>query len=174
MTTCWTTYESPLGPLTLIGGEAGLTQLSFPGRAGVLEEADRRPEALAAATRQLDEYFAGERPAFELALDLRAGTAFQRKVWDELLRIPYGTTTSYGELARAIGRPDRVRAVGATVGRNPVAIIVPCHRVIGADGSLTGFGGGLQRKRALLELEARGAAGQPPEPAWAFRQLTLT
>jgi methylated-DNA-[protein]-cysteine S-methyltransferase len=112
------------------------------------------PEAppLAAAAAQLDEYFAGERRDFDLELDLR-GTEFQRAVWDELLRIPYGETMSYGELARRLGRPERVRAVGAANGRNPVAIVVPCHRVIGADGSLTGYGGGLDRKRALLAVE---------------------
>jgi methylated-DNA-[protein]-cysteine S-methyltransferase len=169
----WTIYESPLGPLTMIGGDAGISRMRFPGSEERLDEASRRPAAFAAAVEQLDEYFGGDRHAFELDLDLGAGTAFQRKVWEQLLRIPYGTTVGYAELARAIGRPDRVRAVAATVGRTPVPIIVPCHRVIGADGSLTGYGGGLHRKQALLELEARGAAGLPPEPAWAFRQLTL-
>jgi methylated-DNA-[protein]-cysteine S-methyltransferase len=105
------------------------------------------------AAAQLAEYFAGCRQCFELQLDLRAGTAFQQAVWQALLNLPYGHTTSYGELARRIGRPKAVRALGAAVGRNPVSIIVPCHRVMGADGSLTGYAGGLPRKTALLQLE---------------------
>ena len=173
MTTHWSIYESPLGPLTLLAGPAGLTGLRFPGGDDRRDEGTRRPQAFAAARRQLDEYFAGERQAFELELDLGRGSAFQRGVWQRLRQIPYGSTISYSELAEAVGRPDRLRAVAAAVGHTPVAIIVPCHRVIGADGSLTGYGGGLQRKAALLDLEARGAAGLPPEPAWAFRQLTL-
>jgi methylated-DNA-[protein]-cysteine S-methyltransferase len=150
----WTIHESPVGPLTLIADEHALTGLHFDGYAHGLDPARRNPGAppLAAAAEQLDEYFAGERREFELALDLE-GTEFQRAVWDELLRIPYGETRSYGELARRLGRPERVRAVGAANGRNPVAIVVPCHRVIGADGSLIGYGGGLDRKRALLAIE---------------------
>jgi methylated-DNA-[protein]-cysteine S-methyltransferase len=155
----WTIYESPVGPLTLERGEAGLSGLSFPGEARVGER-DRRTEDFTDVARQLDEYFAGERRTFDLELDLPSGTAFQRSVWDELRRIPFGETISYGELAARIGRPDRVRAVGATVGRTPIPIIIPCHRVIGADGSLTGYGGGLHRKAALLGLEARVTAGQ--------------
>ena len=150
----WTIHESPVGPLTLIGDELVLTGVHFEGYAHGLGADRRDPEApsLAAAAAQLDEYFAGERRDFALELDLE-GTEFQRAVWDELLRIPYGETMSYGELARRLGRPERVRAVGAANGRNPVAIVVPCHRVIGADGSLTGYGGGLDRKRALLAIE---------------------
>jgi methylated-DNA-[protein]-cysteine S-methyltransferase len=155
----WTVYESPLGPLTLLAGTAGLAGLRFPGQAGALDDADQDPDALRAAVEQLEEYFSGERDRFELELDL-GGTPFQRLVWSTLLRIPYGTTTSYSALARATGRPDRVRAVAAAVGRTPVPIIVPCHRAVAADGALTGYGGGLQRKRALLDLEARAAAGQ--------------
>ncbi len=96
-------------------------------------------------------------------------------MWAQLQRVPYGTTTSYGALARAVGYGDHghVRAVAAAVGRTPVPIVVPCHRAVAADGALTGYGGGLQRKRALLDLEARAAAGLPPEPAWAFRQMAL-
>lgn len=94
-------------------------------------------------------------------------------MWRELLRIPYGTMISYADLAHRVERPDRVRAVAATVGRTPVPIIVPCHRVVASDGALTGYGGGLQRKQALLDLERRGALGMPPEPAWAFRQLAM-
>ncbi len=155
----WTIYASPLGPLTLVGGPAGLASLRFPGGAGPPADADHDPDAFGAALGQLEEYFSGERNRFELALDL-GGTPFQRRVWSRLLTIPYGTTTSYSALARATGRPDRVRAVGAAVGRTPVPIIVPCHRAVAADGALTGYGGGLQRKRALLDLEARAAAGQ--------------
>jgi methylated-DNA-[protein]-cysteine S-methyltransferase len=101
---------------------------------------------------QLAEYFAGERREFDVPMQL-AGTAFQRRVWEELVRIPYGTTITYAELARRVGRPTAVRAVGAANGRNPISILVPCHRVIGADGKLTGYGGGVERKQWLLELE---------------------
>ncbi|MGH2926956.1 MAG: methylated-DNA--[protein]-cysteine S-methyltransferase, partial [Solirubrobacteraceae bacterium] len=159
-TSSWTVYESPLGPLTLVGGPAGLRELRFPGEHGPPNEADRDPRGLQAATTQLDEYFSGRRRHFELQLDL-VGTEFQLAVWRALLQIPYGETVSYAHVARAIGRVARVRAVGAANGRNPIAIIVPCHRVIGADGSLTGYGGGLERKRALLDLEAGVAGGQP-------------
>jgi methylated-DNA-[protein]-cysteine S-methyltransferase len=168
----WTVHESPLGPLTLRGGASGLAALEFPGRGEPRAEGDHDPACFADATRQLDEYFAGRRRRFELPLDL-PGTPFQRAVWDRLLQIPYGTTISYAALAASIGRPDRVRAVGGAVGRTPVPIVVPCHRVVGSDGALTGYGGGLQRKAALLDLERRGAAGEAPQPAWAFRQLAL-
>ncbi|HEY3729527.1 MAG TPA: methylated-DNA--[protein]-cysteine S-methyltransferase [Solirubrobacteraceae bacterium] len=155
ITTICTMYCSPLGPLTLTGGANGrLNAVRFPG-AGAPDGADFRPGAFETAIAQLDEYFAGARREFELELELN-GTPFQQRVWDALRAIPYGTTISYGELARIIGRPDRVRAVGSAVGATPVPIIVPCHRVIGADGSLTGYGGGLARKRALLELEGAG------------------
>jgi methylated-DNA-[protein]-cysteine S-methyltransferase len=171
--TRWTVYESPLGPLTLRGGPRGLTGIDFPGHAGPLAEPDRDPGAFAEAVRQLEEYFAGRRRRFELALDL-GGTPFQRAVWEQLLAIPYGTTRAYGAMARALGRSDRVRAAAAAVGRTPVPIIVPCHRAVAADGALTGYRGGLQRKQALLDLERRGVAGLAPEPAWAFRQLALS
>jgi len=170
MTTAWNIYESPLGPLTLIGGPAGLSELRFAGKGRPLDEGRRDPDALTAAVTQLDEYFAGRRQRFELELDL-VGTPFQLAVWEALTQIPYGTTVSYGDVARTIGRADRLRAVGAANGRNPIAIIVPCHRVIGADGSLTGYGGGLHRKRALLDLEAAVAGGQPA--ASGHRQLML-
>ena len=169
----WDVCESPLGPLTLVAASDGrLTGVFFPKRARGLAETGRRPDLLADAVRQLDEYFGGERQRFELRLDLR-GSSFQRRVWDELERIPFGTTVSYGELARRIGQPGEAREVGGAVGRTPVPIVVPCHRVIGADGSLTGYGGGLQRKQALLDLEARVATGREPEPAWATRQTQL-
>jgi methylated-DNA-[protein]-cysteine S-methyltransferase len=153
----WDTYDSPIGPLTLVAGETGLAALHFPGQAPALREQDRRPDALAAAAAQLDEYFAGERQAFELDLDL-SGTPFQEAVWGELRELSYGTTVSYKELAERVGRPDLVRAVGAAVGRTPVPIVVPCHRVVGSDGALTGYRGGLERKRALLDLEQRQAS----------------
>lgn len=168
----WTIHESPLGPLTVSAGRGGLTGLHFPGRAPQLAELDHRPDRLGDATRELDEYFAGERREFGLELDLH-GTSFQRGVWRELLRIPYGTTVSYMELADRVGRPDRLRAVAGAVGRTPVPIIVPCHRVVASDGALTGYGGGLQRKAALLDLEHRAATGLAPEPAWAFRQTAM-
>ncbi len=154
MTMTWTTYDSPLGPLTLVGGAAGLTALHFPGEAPELDEDARSAASLADAARQLDEYFAGRREGFDLAVSL-GGTPFQRAVWDALRAIPSGATTTYAALARALGRPAAVRAVGAAVGRTPVPIVVPCHRVLGSDGSLTGYRGGLERKRALLDLERR-------------------
>ena len=162
----WTTYDSPIGRLTLVASEHGVTGLRLPNLPGdPLEPAEHDPAALAAVSGQLDAYFAGELEAFDVALDLH-GTPFQRAVWDQLLQVPYGTTTTYGTLAAAVGGPRHVRAVGAAVGRTPVPIIVPCHRVVGADGSLTGYGGGLPRKRALLDLEA----GRPTD---AFAQLAL-
>jgi methylated-DNA-[protein]-cysteine S-methyltransferase len=156
--TIWSTYESPLGRLTLVAGPRGLRAITFPDRDGQQQserdDAARDPGAFADVTGQLDEYFSGERRSFELALDLDQGTPFARSVWAEIARIPYGSTTSYGSIARAIGRVDRVRAVGSAVGRTPVPIIVPCHRVIGTSGDLVGYGGGLARKVALLELES--------------------
>ena len=154
----WTTYDSPIGPLTLVGGPAGLSALRFPEHGGALHEDDYDPAPFAVAVRQLDEYFAGRRAAFDLTLDL-GGTPFQRSVWDALQRVACGSTTTYAALARAVGRPGAVRAVGAAVGRTPVPIIVPCHRALGSDGSLTGYRGGLPRKRALLDLERRAARG---------------
>lgn len=149
------TVESPVGLLTLAGDETALTNLRMvdqrhpPADGDGWEPDDRAfPEAVA----QLDEYFAGERTTFALALRLD-GTAFQQQVWAALLEIPYGETWSYGELAAHIGNPSASRAVGLANGKNPIGIIVPCHRVIGASGSLTGYGGGLERKRALLDLE---------------------
>jgi methylated-DNA-[protein]-cysteine S-methyltransferase len=149
----WTVCESPIGPLTLVGGPRGLRRLYFPGHSGPLDEAAREDAVLAPAAEQLAEYFAGRRRRFDLALDLD-GTPFQHQVWAQLLTIPYGATRSYGTLAAEIGRTGRARAVGAAVGRTPVPIIVPCHRALGANGRLTGYLGGLPRKRALLDLEA--------------------
>jgi methylated-DNA-[protein]-cysteine S-methyltransferase len=169
----WSTCESPVGRLTLIAGPRGLRGIAFP----LVEEPVVRAATggvLADATRQLEEYFAGARTAFELALDLGdQGTPFQRSVWKELESIPFGATTSYGEVARAIGRLDRIRAVGGAVGKVPVPIVVPCHRVIGASGDLVGYGGGLPRKRTLLELEARVSGAEPLPALWSARQLAM-
>ncbi|HEY2316993.1 MAG TPA: methylated-DNA--[protein]-cysteine S-methyltransferase [Solirubrobacteraceae bacterium] len=168
----WAVYESPIGPLTLIGDHAGLRALHFPGRGGPLDESARDRAPFRDVLDQLEEYFAGGRQRFEVALALE-GTPFLQRVWTALQAIPFGSTCSYGELAARMARPDRVRAVGAAVGRTPVPIIVPCHRVIGADGSLTGYGGGLQRKQRLLELEAAVRGGAPAPSVWAGRQLSL-
>jgi methylated-DNA-[protein]-cysteine S-methyltransferase len=152
----WHTMESPIGELMLVSDGQALTRLEMePHRAPA--DGVRDAEALRAAEEQLESYFAGELTEFDLALAPR-GSAFQLGVWRALLEIPYGETASYGEIAAAVGRPDAVRAVGTTNGRNPIALIVPCHRVIGADGTLVGYGGGLPRKRLLLELEAAHAA----------------
>ena len=157
----YTTIDSPLGELLLTGDGEALTGLHIREGRRPVEPApgtERAPAAFAAAEAQLGGYFAGERWEFDLALDERAGTPFQRQVWNALREIPYGETASYGELAERVGRPTAVRAVGAANGRNPISVIVPCHRVIGTGGSLTGYGGGLERKRLLLELEQSCAA----------------
>ena len=150
-------FQSPLGPMTLAANSQGLCGVWFDG-----QKHQPEPQAwpqyaahpvLLQAQAQLAEYFAGRRRVFDLPLDLGAGTDFQQTVWRGLLQIAPGTTTAYGELARRIGKPQAVRALGAAVGRNPISIIVPCHRVVGADGALTGYAGGLDRKTALLRLE---------------------
>jgi methylated-DNA-[protein]-cysteine S-methyltransferase len=171
-TTTWDVYESPLGPVTLRTRPGGLFGVSFPGRHGVPAGSTRDPVALAPVAAQLEEYFGGERRAFDLPLDL-TGSAFQQRVWRQLQEIPYGSTMTYTQLAESVGRPDIVRGVAAVVGQTPAPIVVPCHRVVAADGSLTGYRGGLERKAALLDLERRAAAGEPPQPAWAFRQLAM-
>ncbi len=152
--------DSPLGRLLGVVDAAGLRMLDFEGsRSGALaDEWIEDAEALADTCGQLDEYFAGQRRTFDLPLAPH-GTAFRQRVWEQLRMIDYGKTISYGELARRVGDPNAVRAVGLANGANPIAIIIPCHRVIGADGSLTGYGGGVERKRTLLELE--GVAAQP-------------
>lgn len=148
--------ETPIGELLLAGENNALAMIGFP--QGSMRR-DPEPDwiynekPLAEARRQLDEYFAGTRKQFDLPLQL-AGTEFQVEVLQALQKIPYGKTVSYGEIARRIGRPKAVRAVGAANGRNPIPIVVPCHRVIGSGGDLTGFGGGLDTKEALLRLEA--------------------
>jgi len=153
----WTVLEpTPVGPLLLVARDGALTALHFGAGPGPGERDDADPVLLAAAA-QLREYFAGARTSFDVPL-APEGTAFQRAVWEQLRRIPYGATESYGEIARRLGSPTASRAVGAANGRNPIAIIVPCHRVIGANGSLTGYAGGLDCKRALLDLEVGRAA----------------
>ncbi|MGY0503842.1 methylated-DNA--[protein]-cysteine S-methyltransferase [Luteimonas sp. e5] len=148
--------DSPIGRLLIAAGDAGIRALEFPeNRHPVKRDGDwvaGNHPLLDAAEQQLHEYFAGQRQQFELPLDAH-GTMFQRSVWAALQAIPYGQTCSYARLAQAIGKPAAVRAVGAANGRNPIPIIVPCHRVIGADGTLTGFGGGLPTKQFLLRLE---------------------
>jgi methylated-DNA-[protein]-cysteine S-methyltransferase len=143
-----TQFSSAVGPLTLEGDDRGLSRVGFT--------APRAPQgdaaALATAAIQLEQYFAGERTEFELDLEL-AGTPFERRVWEEVRAIPYGRTATYAEIARRVGHPGASRAVGRANARNPVAVIVPCHRVVGSNGSLTGYAGGLEMKRALLDLE---------------------
>lgn len=147
------TYDSPIGPLVLSAHTDQLVGLHLPGSDDPIPAGtERATPILKRAAKQLAEYFAGKRTAFDLAL-APEGTAFQRRVWDALLEIPYGETTNYGTIAQRIGRPAASRAVGAANGRNPIAIIIPCHRVIGANGSLTGFGGGLPAKTFLLTHE---------------------
>ena len=165
---CWHRIGSPLGPLLLSATEQGLSGLFMEGHSSSFRpQPDGKPDPapFREAADQLEAYFAGTRRVFDLALDLK-GTPFQKQVWRELQEIPYGKTISYGELARRIGNPQASRAVGLANGRNPISIIVPCHRVIGADGSLTGYGGGLHNKRALLEWEASASGNNyaPPLP----------
>ena len=154
--TIYTTVDSPIGELLLAGDGAGLQRLDMRGGRRpipIAAEWVRRDDAFVAARAQLDRYFAGELREFDVPLSM-AGNPFELRVWAALLEIPYGETVSYGEIARQIGEPSAARAVGLANGRNPIALIVPCHRVIGADGSLTGYGGGLERKRFLLDLES--------------------
>jgi methylated-DNA-[protein]-cysteine S-methyltransferase len=150
------TIDSPIGPLALAGRGQLLTNLRMVDQTYEPNRADWVPDdrAFPDAVEQLKAYFAGERTDFDLELSL-AGSEFQRRVWQALLTIPYGETRSYGEIAEQIGASGAARAVGLANGRNPIAVIVPCHRVIGASGSLTGYGGGLDRKRTLLEMERR-------------------
>jgi len=153
------TIESPIGPLTLAGRGSVLTNLRMVDQTYEPSHADWSldPGAFADTVDQLNAYFAGELIDFDVELDLR-GTEFQQRVWKALLTIPYGETRSYGEIAEQIGAPGAARAVGLANGHNRIAIIVPCHRVIGASGRLTGYGGGLERKQSLLELERHRAS----------------
>lgn len=161
------TTGSPVGPLTLVAAGGALTglyleaQRHLPGPAEFGAPGDPAGAPFAAAAAQLGAYFAGELTDFDLELE-PAGTPFQRKVWMALRAIPYGQTVTYGQLAAGLGAPGSSRAVGLANGKNPISIVVPCHRVVGSDGGLTGYGGGLPRKRFLLDLE-RGAAGRPGE-----------
>ncbi len=151
----FTEIQSPVGTLLIRGTDSAVTGVfmeTHRGDRSLLAGAVRDEWPLRVACSQLEEYFDGDRREFSVAVEA-VGTDFQRRVWRALRAIPYGKTISYGELARRIGNPNAVRAVGLANGRNPVSIIVPCHRVIGADGTLTGYGGGLERKRYLLELE---------------------
>jgi methylated-DNA-[protein]-cysteine S-methyltransferase len=171
--------DTPLGPMVLAASELGLCGAWFDGQrhqpdAGGWPHAVRHP-VLQQAEQQLAAYFAGTLHAFTLPLDLTGGTAFQQAVWRGLLGIAPGQTTSYGALSRQIGYAAAVRAVGAAIGRNPVSVIVPCHRVVGAGGALTGYAGGLPRKTALLALEAGagGAVGDAPGAADALGSVRV-
>lgn len=155
---------SPIGKLKLIGSDRGLAAILWendnPRRVRVRAEVeDNNHPVLLETQRQLAEYFAGKRESFSLKLD-PVGTKFQNDVWQALLAIPFGETRSYGQLAKQLGNPQATRAVGAANGRNPIAIVVPCHRVIGSSGKLTGFAGGLEAKAHLLRLENRGGHGR--------------
>jgi methylated-DNA-[protein]-cysteine S-methyltransferase len=159
-----TTMPSPVGELTLVASDAGLRAVLWPGddpdRVRFAEPVEDAPDGgadhpvLAAARLQLAEYFAGSRRRFDLPLD-PVGSEFRLRAWEALATIPYGETATYGEQARSLGRPTAARAVGAAVGENPLSIIVPCHRVVGSDGSLVGFAGGLEAKSWLLDHERR-------------------
>lgn len=154
-----TVVDSPVGPLTLVatdGELAGLYMVEHRHRPPVETFGDLEPEPFAAVAAQLEEYFEGRRTDFDLPLAY-GGTLFQRTVWAALRKIPYGQTISYAELAERIGRPTASRAVGLANGKNPISIIVPCHRVVGSSGDLTGYGGGLARKRHLLDFERAAA-----------------
>lgn len=158
MTYFYKTTRTPVGELKLVASDCGLAAILWENddpkrvRLGELRE-DRRHPVLLAAEQQLKDYFGGKLKKFSVPLDF-AGTDFQKKVWAALLAIPFGETRSYAQIARQIGRPKAVRAVGAANGRNPISIIAPCHRVIGANGKLTGFAGGLETKATLLQLES--------------------
>jgi methylated-DNA-[protein]-cysteine S-methyltransferase len=150
--TTTTIIDSPVGPIRLTSDDGVLCGLFFDDDGRTPHGATNRPQAFAPVAEQLDAYFAGTLTEFDVPLRLD-GTPFQRRVWDVLRSIPYGHTVSYGEIATELGRPSASRAVGAANGSNPIGIVVPCHRVIGSDGKLTGYGGGLPRKQALLDLE---------------------
>jgi len=159
MTVFWE-IPTPIGPLLLTGDDAGLRGISFQGGShpAVVDPRWRRSrEPFESIIAELDSYFAGERTRFDTPIAPR-GTPFQLAVWSRVRAIPYGETSTYAEIARQVGRPEAFRAVGAANGSNPIPIVIPCHRVVGSDGSLTGFGGGLPTKRALLALEARHAS----------------
>jgi methylated-DNA-[protein]-cysteine S-methyltransferase len=149
----WSVIDSPIGDLTLAVDDTGLCRLHF-GRSSTAGAADTDP-LLAEAAEQLKAYFAGELQEFTLPLSVRGGSDFERAVWTQLTRIPYGEMQTYGDVAKIVGDAGAARAVGTACNRNPIAIVVPCHRVVGAGGKMVGFGGGIPTKRHLLELEAR-------------------
>jgi methylated-DNA-[protein]-cysteine S-methyltransferase len=158
MTATHTTIDSPIGELTLVASDGVLSGIYFRGHWHMPASevfGVRSGRGFEQAQRQLGEYFAGERTEFELTTTID-GEEFQRRVWELIDRIPHGQTTTYGEMAYELGDPALAREVGAAVGRNPLSIVVPCHRVVGKDGKLTGYAGGLERKRFLLELEGAG------------------
>jgi len=150
--------ETPIGTLTVVAADTGIRRIVWDGETPPDGAVEGTSDILDAAVCQIREYFAGARTTFDLPLAL-VGTPFQQKVWLELGSIPFGSTISYGEQARRVGRPQAARAVGAANGRNPVPVVLPCHRVIGSSGALTGFGGGLDTKRTLLDHEAAVLAG---------------
>lgn len=174
-----TTHRTPVGELTLVASHQGLRAILWPKlsptRAGIHPRPHRNPEhpILRQTVAQLDEYFAGSRTTFDVPLDLQ-GTRFQLAAWRSLADIPFGSTTSYGRQAAGLGIPKAARALGAANGANPVCIVLPCHRVIGADGSLTGFGGGLPTKRWLLDHEARVLASSIVATPWPHPQPLQT
>ena len=163
MNYAYKTMKSPVGELKLIASDDGLAAILWenddPERVRLGEAVENRNHpVLVEAEKQLNDYFAGKLKSFSLKFDFK-GTEFQKEVWKALLTIPFGETRSYGQIAKQIGRPKAVRAVGAANGKNPISIMAPCHRVIGANGTLTGFAGGLEAKRCLLELEAKNGQG---------------
>jgi methylated-DNA-[protein]-cysteine S-methyltransferase len=179
--TTWTRLTSPLGTFTLAGERSTLRRLYFPSEAGTaareLAERDRAAAAFADARDQLEQYFAGERRVFELALEPH-GSELQRRVWDALQRIPYGETTTYGAIARELGvtgsaHDPPARIVGAAIARTPIPIVIPCHRVVASDGALRGYRGGLEIKRALLDFEASGGERAALADGWERDQLSL-
>lgn len=152
MTEVWTTVPTPVGDLLLVAVDGALVKAHFPPYEPPSAEPSPDEPVLVEAARQLTEHFAGDRTDFDLPL-APPGTAFQHRVWAELRQVPYGTTTTYGEIAYRLGDPKCVRAVGLANGRNPIAVVVPCHRVIGSDGKLRGYAAGVERKQRLLALE---------------------
>jgi methylated-DNA-[protein]-cysteine S-methyltransferase len=167
MTTTHTIIDSPIGGLTLVGAGGTLSGVYFPGhwtRPDSATFGERSNRGFERVEEQLAEYFAGERTTFALPTSI-VGDGFQRKVWGLIDQIPYGTTTTYGDLARELGDATLARAVGGAVGHNPLSVIIPCHRVVGKDGALTGYAGGLDRKRFLLDLEAAPAVREVLTPS---------
>jgi methylated-DNA-[protein]-cysteine S-methyltransferase len=167
MTLAYKTIDSPVGKLKLVASDNGLVAVLWDKekpkrvRLGEVQEREGHP-VLIKAERQITDYFAGKRRSFSVDIDMQ-GTSFQKQVWEALLAIPFGETRTYGDLAKQLGRPQAARAIGAASGKNPLSIIVPCHRVVGSSGRLTGFAGGLDAKARLLELEGKGNGGGAQE-----------